>query len=76
MLDRLASLCRERRHFGEAEQYYKQVLAAREELLGPSHPRVAATLEKYAALFREVGQVAEAGTLVQRAKVIRAGVVQ
>ena len=52
MLDRLASLCRERRHFGEAEQYYKQVLAAREKLLGSSHPRVAATRERYAALLQ------------------------
>ena len=53
-LDGLASLCRERGHFGEANQYYKRVLAVREELLGPSHPRVAATRRRYAALLQEM----------------------
>ena len=53
-LDGLASLCRERGHFGEANQYYKRVLAVREELLGPSHPRVAATRRRYAVLLQEM----------------------
>lgn len=40
-LDGLASRCRERRQYEEAEWYYQRVLAARKELLGQNHLRVA-----------------------------------
>ena len=46
-------------------------LAIREQALGPEHPDVAASLENYAALLREVGRAAEANTLAARADLIR-----
>ena len=52
MLDGLAALRRERRCYDEAEQYLRRAMVAREELLGPSHPRVVATHERYAALLQ------------------------
>jgi len=55
-LDGLTKLCCERGDYFEAEQYHRRVLAARKELLGPDHPRVAATSEKYAALLQETGR--------------------
>ena len=71
MLDRLAETCRERGDYSSSEQYYMRVLAAREELLGRDHPRVASTLESHAALLREMGRGAEAETFAGRARAIR-----
>lgn len=70
-LDMLAIRAQHLGHYEEAEWYYKQVLTAREEFLEPNHPRMAATLEGYAALLREMGRGAEAETLTRRAKAIR-----
>lgn len=49
-----------------------QVLAAREELLGHDHLRVAGTLEKFADLLHQMGHKARAEAMEERAKVIRA----
>jgi len=39
--------------------------------LGPTHPKVAATLENYAKLLRAVNRKAEASKMDMRAKAIR-----
>lgn len=70
-LDGLAERCRERGDYSGAEHYHKQVLAACGELLGLDHPRVAATLERCAALLREMGRESEAETFARRARAIR-----
>ena len=70
-LDMLAIRAHHLAHYEEADWYYKRLLTGREEFLEPNHPRVAATLEKYAALLREMGREAEAETLAGRARAIR-----
>jgi len=70
-LDVLAVCAQQLGHYEEAEWYYKQVLTARDEFLEPNHPRMAATLERYAALLREMGRGAEAESFAGRAKAIR-----
>ena len=59
-LDGLALVPPGPRTTDEAEPYYQEVLAAREELLGPNQPRVARTLENNARLLWETGRKAEA----------------
>ncbi len=71
-LNNLASIHRKQGSYGKAESFYKRSLAIWERVLGPEHPHVAATLEKYATLLRKVGQDAEAAKLEARAKAIRA----
>ncbi len=58
--------------YAEAEPLLKRALAIREKTLGPEHPRVATTLENYAALLRKTGRTTEAAKLEARAKAIRA----
>lgn len=48
-LDALASHASQLSHHEDAKFYYRIVLAAREELLGPNHPRTAIAQEKYQA---------------------------
>lgn len=69
-LDALASHAYRLEQFEDAKAYYKQVLEMREELLGVSHPRVAATQEKYATLLRQLGDRDEAAMLEKRAAMI------
>ena len=47
-LNNLASIHRKQGSYGKAESFYKRSLAIWERVLGPEHPHVAATLEKYA----------------------------
>ncbi len=47
-------------------------MAILEKALGPEHPRVATSLENYAALLRETGRGAEAAKMDARAKAIPA----
>ena len=56
----------------QAEPLQKRALAIREKALGPEHPRVATSLENYAALLRDTGRSAEAAKMEARAKAIRA----
>ena len=70
-LDVLAIRAQRLGHYENATWYYKQVLTAREEFLELNHPRIAATLENYAALLREMGREVEAETLAGRARQIR-----
>ena len=70
-LDVLASYHHDRGHLADADPYHQKALAAREELLGPNHPRLAATLEKYATLLRAVECRAEARATEERAEAMR-----
>lgn len=55
----------------EAEPLLERALAIREEVLGPNHLNVAASLERLAAHRKERGSFAEAERLLQRAIAIR-----
>jgi hypothetical protein len=70
-LDSLASHACSLAHYDDAKWYYEQVLKARQELLGPNHPRVAGTLEKYAKMLHGLKREDEAQSLEERAAVIR-----
>jgi len=70
-LDALASHAHRLAHYADAEAYYNQVLEARQELLGPDHPRVVHTLEKYAGMLHELGREEQAHSLEGRAAEIR-----
>lgn len=70
-LDALASHAHRLAHFADAEWYFKQVLEARQELLGTDHPRTAGTLEKYALLLRQLEHEDEAQNLEKRAAMMR-----
>ena len=72
----LASYYRKQGRNSEAESLYKRLLAIWEKVLGPRHPHVAKSLEKYASLLRESRRDAEAAKLEARAKAIRAGLAQ
>lgn len=71
-LNGLARYYHERGSSELAEWCCKQVLSAREDLLGPSHPSVAVTLSQYAELLRAQDRIMEANALEERAKAIRA----
>ncbi len=58
--------------YAEAGSLYRRALAIKEKALGPEHPRVATTLENYAALLRKTGRTTEATKMEARAKAIRA----
>ena len=60
-LDVLATHACSLAHYADAEWYYKQVLEARQELLGPDHPRTLGTTETLAATISQ-RQKAEANT--------------
>ncbi len=70
-LDALVSHACRLNHYDDAEWYCQKVLQARQELLGPDHPRTAGTLEKYAEMLRGLDREDEAQRLEQRAAVIR-----
>jgi tetratricopeptide (TPR) repeat protein len=63
-------LCR-RGRYGEAEPLARHALRMREQLLGPEHTEVAASLDTLAVVCHEQGQYAEAAPLYQRALRIR-----
>ena len=68
----LAELYRTQGNYADAEPLLKRALAIKEKALGPAHPRVARTLENYAALLRKTGHSGEATMMELRAKAIRA----
>ncbi len=70
-LDVLAIRAQQLERYEDAEAYFKQVLIAREDLLGLNHLRVAGTLEKYADLLHQMGHEARARAMEERAKAIR-----
>ena len=70
-LNNLALHYRKQGRYGEAGSLYKRSLAIWKRVLGPEHPHVATSLEKYASLLREAGRSAEAASLEVRAKAIR-----
>ncbi len=51
---------------------YQRALAIREGTLGPEHPKLATSLENYAALLRETERKDKAEEMEARAKAIRA----
>ena len=57
--------------YAEAESLYQRSLAIRQKALGPEHPRVATSLENYAALLRETDREDKAEEMEARAKAIR-----
>ncbi len=58
--------------YSQAEPLYQRALAIREKTLGPEHPKLATSLENYAALLRKLDRTAEAESMEVRAKAIRA----
>src|SRR5262249_29683488 len=69
-LSNLAGLLRARGHDAEAERFYRQALAMREQLLGPEHPEVALTANNLAVLLKTRGDCDEAAALYRRALAI------
>jgi len=57
--------------YQEAIPLAKRALAIREKALGPEHPRVAASLNNLAALYKALGDYARAEPLYKRALAIR-----
>jgi tetratricopeptide (TPR) repeat protein len=57
--------------YADAGLLIKRALVIREKALGPDHPKVALSLESYAALLRKTGDAAKAEELAARATAIR-----
>lgn len=55
-------------HLEEAAALYQQVLALQREILGPSHPEVAATLHDLAVLHETMGSTDQAHALWAEAR--------
>ena len=72
----LASYYRKQGRNSEVESLYKRLLAIWEKVLGPRHPHVAESLEKYASLLRESRRDTEAAKVEARAKAIRTRLTQ
>ena len=70
-LNHLAILYNHQGKHAEAESLFKRALTIREKSLGPEHPKVAATLENYAALLWAMERPEEAEQFAARAKAIR-----
>ena len=70
-LDALAVGYAERGDATRAEALFQEALRMRAELLGADDPRVAETMEHYAALLRKAGRIEEAGRLETQAAQIR-----
>lgn len=58
--------------YARSEPLFQRALGIQEKTLGPKHPEVAATLERYAALLRKTNRAMEATKLETRAQAIRA----
>ncbi len=70
LLDDLATIDRAVGAYDEARARYEQVLAMREQALGPEHPKVAATLGSLATIYQVTGAHDEAKALHERALAI------
>jgi tetratricopeptide (TPR) repeat protein len=57
----------EQRQYEQAELCYLRALSIYENVLGPEHPYIAASLNNLALLYRELGQYEQAQPLFQRA---------
>ena len=71
-LNNLAYSYDAQRRYTEAEPLYRRALEIRRKTLDPWHPKLAESLENYAALLRDTGRSAEAAKMEARAKAIRA----
>lgn len=69
--ENLALLQSHRGQFADAVKTMQRVIAIREQMLGPENPRLAASLESYAAYLRKTSQKAAAERIEQRARVMR-----
>ncbi len=58
--------------YGEAEALYSRAVAIMEKSLGPDHPDLAHTLDRYALLLQKTKRNSEASTMKARAKAILA----
>jgi hypothetical protein len=56
----------------DAAPLLERALTIRQETLGPAHVRIAESLEACARLYRRLGREAEADTLEEQAKGVRA----
>jgi Tetratricopeptide repeat len=68
----LADQYREADRIESALDRYRQALTIQEEALGPEHPVVAVTLDGYARALSKAGRAAEAASMEDRARWIRA----
>ncbi|HEU5199018.1 MAG TPA: tetratricopeptide repeat protein, partial [Ktedonobacterales bacterium] len=71
LLHETASYLQRRARHAEAEPLFQRALQIREQLLGPEHLEVAASLNGLADLYRERGKQAEAEPLFKRALDLR-----
>jgi tetratricopeptide (TPR) repeat protein len=68
VIDRLAKNYRMQGKSADAEQLFKETLAAQEKTYGENNPRLSIILRQYASLLREMGRTDEAERLDQRAQ--------
>jgi tetratricopeptide (TPR) repeat protein len=71
LASKAAQYLHERGRYAQAELLYQRALRIREQVLGPEHPEVAASLNSLANLSWEQGQYPGAERLLQRALQIR-----
>jgi tetratricopeptide (TPR) repeat protein len=71
LLSRTGIYLSEQGSYTMAEPLHQQVLAIREQQLGPEHPDTATTLDNLAGVYRTQGRYAEAELLYYRARIVR-----
>ena len=71
LLGRAGSYFRERAGYSQAVQLVRDALAICEKVLGPEHPDTATSLNSFAGLLRDGGDLAAARPLYERALAIR-----
>lgn len=68
----LANFYHDRKEYEKAAEQYQQALQIKEAVSGPTHPDIAALLQRYARLLYEADRPTEAANLIARAEAILA----
>ena len=69
-LNNLANLYEEQSHYGDAEPFYKRLLAIQEKAFGPDHLTTAQALNSLADMFLFQGRYSDAEPLYRRSLAI------
>jgi len=68
----LANFYHDRKEYEKAAAQYQQALHIKETVSGPTHPDIAALLQRYARLLQDAKRPTEAANLLARAEAILA----